>query len=246
MVIENAPMENINIELGVEWNDPSQLIRALTHSSYAHENKSFNMEHNQRLEFLGDAVLELAVSDYLYKTYPNFPEGSLTKIRAGIVCEASLAFVAKQLKLGEYLLMGKGEERSGGRERPSILADAMESLIGAIYIDQGMETAYQFIMRQIGSSIQQVVQHGGINTDYKTYLQELVQKKSENPLTYKILEEYGPDHCKTFVAGINYQGSWWGKGSGRTKKEAEQAAAKDALEKINSGELEFITGGNNG
>ncbi len=223
--------------LGIEWQDPNYLIQALTHSSYAHENKNVIVEHNQRLEFLGDAVLELAISDFLYRKYPDYPEGALTKVRAGIVCEGSLAAIARQLHLGEFLFMGKGEERSGGRQRPSILADALESLIGAIYLDRGMEVATRFILEKLDEIITEVAKTGGITADYKTQLQERVQQKSENRLSYRIMEEHGPDHCKTFVSAVSYQGVQWGLGSGRTKKEAEQAAAKIALLKIQSGEV---------
>ena len=231
--------------LGIDWDDTGYLEQALTHSSYAHENRSMDLEHNQRLEFLGDAVLELVISDYLYRKYPEYPEGTLTKVRAGIVYEPSLAEIARSLNLGEFLLMGKGEERSGGRERPSILADAMESLIGAVYMDKGIDTASKFIMDRLEPVIERVVRDGGIIADYKTHLQELVQKKSDSSLSYEIMEEYGPDHCKTFVAGVRYKGELWASGTGRTKKEAEQAAAKDSLEKLNSGEIEFINGDNN-
>lgn len=245
MLIEEETLEKINILkklLGIEWHDPNYLIQALTHSSYAHENKNVTMEHNQRVEFLGDAVLELAISDFLYRNYPEYPEGALTKVRAGIVCEGSLASISRQLNLGEFLLMGRGEERSGGRQRPSILADAMESLIGAIYLDSGMEAASRFVLEKLDPVITEVAKTGGIVADYKTQLQELVQQTSENRLSYRIVEEYGPDHCKTFVAVVSYQGNQWGTGTGRTKKEAEQAAAKIALGNIESGEVCMANG----
>jgi len=238
-------LNELKAKLGIAWENSGYLTLALTHSSYAHENKSAEMEHNQRLEFLGDAVLELVISDYIYRQYPQYPEGTLTKIRAGIVCEPSLAEVAGSLCLGDYLYMGKGEERSGGRERPSILADAMESLIGAIYLDRGMDTTYRFIVEKLGPVIERVVKDGGIITDYKTHLQELVQKYCDSPLSYEIMKEHGPDHCKTFVAGVSIMGRLWGEGTGRTKKEAEQLAAKDALEKINNGELDLAGFWNN-
>ncbi len=242
MLLNDESLKKIKTSLGVECKDPKYLIQALTHTSYAHENRHLGLEHNQRLEFLGDAVLELAVSDFLFRKYPDFPEGTLTKIRAGVVCEPSLAYVARGLELGKYLLIGKGEERSGGRERPSILADAMESIIGAIYLDQGMEKAFEFVRAKLGTVIEKMAEDGGIITDYKTHLQELVQQNCENLLSYKIIDEYGPDHCKTFVAGVDYQGEVWGSGSGRTKKEAEQAAARDALEKIKAGLLKITDG----
>jgi len=241
-------VKQIKSRLGIQWNNEDHLLQALTHSSFAHENRNSNLtlEHNQRLEFLGDAVLELVVSDYLYEKYPEYPEGALTKIRAGIVCEPSLAGIANSMNLGDFLLMGKGEERSGGRKRPSILADAMEALIGAVYIDQGMERAYSFIIEKLGSVIGKVVESGGLKTDYKTQLQELVQKKSENTLGYRILQESGPDHSKTFIAGVICQGIEWGQGSGRTKKEAEQAAARHAMERILSGAINYLDGEVNG
>lgn len=242
MLIEEESLKQIKELLGLEWNDINHLVQALTHSSYAHENKHLSLEHNQRLEFLGDAVLELAISDFLYRENPQLPEGALTKMRAGIVCEGSLAQVARKLNLGKFLLMGKGEERSGGRERPSILADAMESLIGAIYLDSGMEAASSFVLKNLDSVIIKVGKTGGLTADYKTHLQELVQQTSENYLGYKIIEESGPDHCKTFVAAVSYKGDQWGSGSGRTKKEAEQAAAKSALEKLESGEVILTNG----
>ncbi|PKM82799.1 MAG: ribonuclease III [Firmicutes bacterium HGW-Firmicutes-14] len=243
--MDGIDLQKLQTVLGIEWKEPKHLLQAVTHSSFAHENKALNLENNQRLEFLGDAVLELAVSDYLYRRFADYPEGTLTKIRAGIVCEPSLAHVAGSMDLGEYLLMGKGEERSGGRERPSILADAMEAIIGAVYIDQGMEKSFSFIIEKLEDIIEKVISNGGLHTDYKTHLQELVQKKSDNPLNYRIIEEYGPDHSKTFVAGVDYQGELWGSGTGRTKKEAEQAAAKDALGKINGGILKFQAGDEN-
>ncbi|WP_418790091.1 ribonuclease III [Phosphitispora sp. TUW77] len=238
-------LNQLKANLGIVWDNNGHLCQALTHSSYAHENRSVEMEHNQRLEFLGDAVLELVISDYIYRKYPQYPEGVLTKIRAGIVCEPSLAKVAGSLYLGDYLYMGKGEERSGGRERPSILADAMESLIGAIYLDHGLETAYKFILDKLGPVIERVIKDGGMITDYKTHLQELVQKHYDSHLSYDIIKEYGPDHCKTFVAGVSIMGKLWGTGTGRTKKEAEQLAAKDALLKIDNGAIDLIGSRNN-
>jgi ribonuclease-3 len=232
MIDENENLKELQNLFDFEWNDPDLLIQALTHSSYAHENKIEHLEHNQRLEFLGDAVLELAISDYLYKEHPDFPEGILTKIRAGIVCEPSLALIAKNLCIGSYLLIGKGEERSGGRVRPSILADAMEALIGAVFLDKGLEKAIEFIKVKLAPIIKNVVNNRGLSTDYKTQLQEFVQQKSENPLEYTIIDETGPDHSKNFEAGVKFQGEIWGTGKGRTKKDAEQAAARNALDKL--------------
>lgn len=225
--------------LGFKWTDQTVFRQSLTHSSYTHENRHLQLEHNQRLEFLGDAVLELIISDYLFRTYNNYPEGVLTKMRAGSVCEPALAEVAVRMGLGQCLLMGRGEERSGGRNRPSILADAVEALIGAVYLDQGLEITRAFIMRELSPVIEKVTAKGGNAGDYKTELQELVQQQSENTLSYNIIEEKGPDHNKTFVAAVSFRNTNWGTGSGRTKKEAEQAAAKDALARLQVGELEF-------
>lgn len=244
MMFDEVLVKKIKDQLAIQWNNEDHLLHALTHSSFAHENRNHHLqlEHNQRLEFLGDAVLELVISDYLYKNYPDYPEGTLTKIRAGIVCEPSLASIANSLNLGDFLLMGRGEERSGGRKRPSILADGMEALIGAVYIDQGIDLAYSFVLKKLNPVIERVVASGGLKTDYKTQLQELVQKKSENSLGYRILEESGPDHAKTFIAGVSFQGIQWGQGSGRTKKEAEQDAARHAMQKIRSGEISYLDG----
>ncbi len=231
--------------LRISWHAPALFRQAFTHSSYAHENRNFNLEHNQRLEFLGDAVLELVISEYLYLINNDCPEGILTKMRAGIVCEPSLAEMAKRLNLGQCLLMGRGEERSGGRQRPSILADAVEALIGAIYLDQGLENTKSFILRELAPVIEKVTAKGGNAGDYKTELQELVQQRTENTLSYFIVEEYGPDHEKTFVAAVRFRDRNWGSGSGRTKKEAEQAAASDALAKLQSGDIAFPPGPEN-
>lgn len=215
--------------LGFQWQDRNLLEMALTHTSFANENRNGAYESNQRLEFLGDAVLELITSNYLYHQYPNYPEGLLTKIRAAVVCEPSLAKVATQLSLGQCLRMGRGEERSGGRIRPSILADAFESVIGALFLDQGLAVATKVVQRFLSEEIGTFAQ-GGHAGDYKSELQELVQQEKDNLLEYCILKEEGPDHSKTFTAGVQYGGELWGTGAGRTKKEAEQAAARSALE----------------
>ena len=215
-------------QVGVEWNDENLLWQALTHSSYVYESGSAAFTNNQRLEFLGDAVLELLVSGYLYGSYPDCAEGELTKLRAAVVCEPSLAKVARQLNLGSCLRMGKGEERSGGRERPSILADSFEALLGAVYLDQGLEKARMFALEFLAPVISDVLE-GRVDRDYKTELQEMLQKKSPEPINYVILNEEGPDHLKLFTAGVVYCGMIIGKGAGRSKKEAEQQAAKIAL-----------------
>lgn len=221
-------VENLKKMLGLQWLNESLLRQALTHSSFTYESRQNGIKNNQRLEFLGDAVLELVVSDYLYRSKPDWDEGELTKLRASIVCEPSLARVATALGLGLCLNMGKGEEKSGGRERPSILADALEALLGAIYIDQGLESAAEVAFAFLKPVIDDVLE-GRLERDYKTELQEMVQQRGGETVQYVILKEDGPDHNKTFTAGVLYRGRMVGKGNGRSKKDAEQQAAKSAL-----------------
>ena len=217
--------------LTVNWRDEQLFTIALTHSSFTYENRHTASENNQRLEFLGDAVLELIISDYLYQQNPNHSEGELTKLRAAIVCEPSLAKVSSDLELGQCLCMGKGEERSGGRNRPSILADAFEALLGAVYLDQGLGVAADFALRYMQPVIKDVIE-GRQERDYKTVLQELVQQYNGETVRYIIIKEDGPDHHKVFTAGVLYRGQMTGVGAGRSKKDAEQQAAKAALERI--------------
>jgi ribonuclease III len=200
--------------------------QALTHSSYAYE-KGHQRLHNERLEFLGDAVLELIISDYLYNKYHNIAEGKLTKLRADLVCEASLARLAFDLNLGQYLRLGKGEIYSGGFSRPSLLADAVEALIGANYLDQGLEKCRQNVL-DIFNPILQDLQEGVIRRDYKTLLQEFTQARYAVTPIYRIIRESGPDHDKTFEAEVLLSSEPVGAGAGHSKKEAEQAAAKEA------------------
>jgi ribonuclease-3 len=203
------------------------LLVALTHPSYTFENPNVNKENNQRLEFLGDAVLDFIVGEYLYLEFPEKSEGELTKIRAAVVNESTLAKAAQSIKLGNSLLLGRGEQVSGGRERPSILADALEALIGAFYLQEGFDAARQFVLDMLVPIIDQVNQdHYG---DFKTLLQEVAQH-DEQAVNYRVLEELGPDHDKSFTSGVFIQGVLKGKGTGKTKKEAEQLAAKIALE----------------
>lgn len=226
-------VQNLMTKLGYTWRTPELLATAMTHTSYANENKHKALDNNQRLEFLGDAVLELVVSDYLFNRFTDYPEGSLTKIRAAVVCEPSLAKAAERLDLGEYLLLGKGEERSGGRQRPAALADAFESLVGALFLDQGLETTRSFILENLMETIN-LYSQGAHAGDYKSELQEFVQQFTDNELNYEILDEVGPDHNKTFTAGVFFRNEIWGQGVGRTKKEAEQSAAQEALNKMRS------------
>lgn len=219
----------------VEYADTVLLDRALTHPSYAFENQgpgSLDVAvHNQRLEFLGDAVLGVIAAEYLYQTFPTGSEGELTKIRANAVCEASLAETARKMDLGRYLRLGRGEELSGGRDRPSILADALEAVIGAVYLTGGWPAARSLVLKHLGDSMDQAPK--GCFGDYKTTLQETVQQAGTVGVTYNIIQESGPDHNKRFIAGVFYYGKLLGKGQGRSKKEAEQQAARAALEKIN-------------
>ncbi len=208
--------------------------RALTHSSFAHE-QSRPTGHNERLEFLGDAVLELIVSAYLYHTYPNLPEGKLTRFRAALVCEASLARLAGCLDLGEYLRLGKGEAGGGGSRRPSLLADAVEALIGALYLDLGLGHTAALVL-ELYRPVLQELEAGELRRDYKTLMQEYAQSYLGLTPEYRITSENGPDHDKTFEAEIVFQGIPAGKGAGRSKKEAEQAAAREAwLERAEKG-----------
>jgi len=205
------------------------LKKALTHTSYANENnsRSFN---NERLEFLGDAVLEVVTSEFLYFNYKKLPEGELTKLRAKIVCESTLAFCSRQLNLGDYLFLGKGEDNTGGRDRNSILSDAFEAVIGAIFLDGGIDKAKFFVTDKV---LHYVTTKGleNIFTDYKTKLQELVQKNNNSSLEYNIISESGPDHNKQFTIGVFENGNCIGEGFGKSKKIAEQSAAQNAIEK---------------
>ena len=219
-------MRAIEDKLGYVFKNRGLLINALTHSSYANENRGRSCESNERLEFLGDSVLGLVVADALYRRCPELPEGRMTRLRAQLVCEESLHSVASRLGLGEYIRLGRGEEHTGGRSRASILADATEALIAAMYLDGGMEVARDFIARYILSGRENGYVAFG---DSKTELQELVQKKSGSVLSYELLAESGPDHDKTFTSQVSLNGRPIGSGEGRTKKEAEQAAARAAL-----------------
>ncbi len=212
--------------IGYTFKNKQLIHQALSHSSYSNERKKPNGS-NERLEFLGDSVLSIVVSDFLYKNL-NVAEGQLTKIRASLVCEKSLHVFAKKISLGNFLLLGKGEENTGGRQRPSILADAFEAVIAAIYLDGGMEAAAKHILRFIPED----VHHTGhpVFSDFKTILQEVVQKNPEEKVEYVLIGEEGPDHNKRFVVEVCLNSQMIGRGSGRSKKEAEQLAAKEALE----------------
>lgn len=218
--------------IGYRFTDRQLLTQAMTHSSYANEHRLNKLECNERLEFLGDSVLEVVSSDFLYHKYPERPEGDLTKIRASIVCEPTLAYCAEDIDLGAYLLLGKGEEATGGRGRASVVSDAMEALIGAIYLDGGFANAKEFIHRFILNDIE----HKQLFYDSKTILQEMVQSRQEAPLSYEIIREEGPDHNKSFEVCAKIGDEEVGRGAGRTKKAAEQVAAYNGILKLKAQE----------
>ncbi|MDE6102728.1 MAG: ribonuclease III [Ruminococcus sp.] len=219
-------IEKLEEIIGYKFKDKHLIYQALSHSSYANEKKNPSGS-NERLEFLGDSVLSIVVSDYLYKKL-NVAEGELTKMRASLVCEKSLYVFAQQIHLGEFLFLGKGEENTGGRERPSILADAFEAVIAAVYLDGGLEPASKHILRFMPDDVQHPQKPAF--SDFKTVLQEIVQKNPEEKVEYVLIGEEGPDHNKRFVVEVRLNSQVIGKGKGRSKKEAEQFAAKEALE----------------
>jgi ribonuclease-3 len=226
--IRIAELQELAKLFPVSFKNWELLHRALIHTSFANENRQFNIEHNERLEFLGDAVLQLVISSHLFQAYPNYPEGELTKIRAAIVCEPCLARQASRLKLGTFLLLGKGEETSGGRVRVSTLADAFEAVIGAIYLDGGLATATQFVLSELDHELS-LISRGEYSKDYKTTLQELVQRNGDSKIVYEVVQETGPDHDKQFTVAVILNGFQQGSGTGKSKKEAEQAAAASAI-----------------
>lgn len=210
------------------FRDTAVIHQALVHSSYANEKGQKSTGSYERLEFLGDAVLQLVISDYLYSKYPNFPEGELTKLRSKIVCEATLADCAKSYSLGEYIYFGRGEELTGGRERASILADVFEAVVAAVYMDGGMGSARTFVLKALENKVMDAIM-GKIFIDYKTRLQEVIQAKKITNIRYRVVNEEGPDHCKIFHTEVLINDAVVGSGAGRSKKEAEQLAAKMAL-----------------
>ena len=220
-------MQEIEEKLGYKFRDARYVRTALTHSSYANEHRC---QSNERLEFLGDSVLGMVVASHLYRLFPDMPEGKMTRLRAELVCEQSLWNVASRLGFGEKLRLGKGEELSGGRERHSILADCVEALIAAMYLDGGFEVAESFIEKHILCTLDEISRSSG--SDYKTELQELVQQKPNQLLSYEMTGQSGPDHMKSFSFEVRLNGERLGCGEGRTKKEAEQNAAKCALEAL--------------
>ncbi len=219
-------MKNLEEKLNYKFKNIALLENALRHSSYANEKHSEGSS-NERLEFLGDAVLSVIVADYIYKTYPRLPEGELTKIRASLVCEKALCSFSRQLGLGDYLKLGKGELLNGGNDRPSILADAFEAVLAAIYLDGGMEAARKHVMRFILPELNHTDDE--VFKDYKTHLQEIIQRNPEERLSYVLIGENGPDHNKEFTVEVHLNSNVIGTGKGSSKKHAEQDAARQAL-----------------
>ena len=226
-------IKELEAAIGYRFRDIMLLQNALAHSSYANERWHNSLMSNERLEFLGDSILGMVTAEYLYKNFPDRPEGELTRMRADMVCEQALAEAAERFGLGEHLLLGHGEEQ-GGRQRPSILSDAVESVIAACYLDGGMEVARDFINRFILVKVPEIRKN---HTDYKTTLQELVQQKKGQTLRYELVGESGPDHDKRFTAAVYLNDREVGRGDGSSKKRAEQAAAQTAVEKLFPEEL---------
>jgi len=228
-MINDTKLKKLQDGLGYSFERLPLLTAALTHSSYANENKRTGSVSNERLEFLGDSVLGMAVAGLIYDNQPYMTEGRMTRLRAELVCEKNLAEIARTLGLGDCMLLGHGEEKGGGRDRASILADAIEAVIAAIYLDGGFGPVQQFILRYIApkASLSELT-----STDFKTALQEIVQERPYQSLSYHTVEESGPDHMKTFTVEVRLNSGFLGRGEGGSKKEAEQAAAKAALEEL--------------
>ncbi len=222
-------IKDLEQAIGYQFQNVTLLQNALTHSSYANERWHNGLMSNERLEFLGDSILGMVVAEYLYRNFPDRPEGELTRMRADMVCESSLARVAEQIELGKHLMLGHGEEQNGGRNRMSILADAVESILAASFLDGGMEAARGIIERFILSDVPVKKLH---NADYKTMLQELVQRKKNQHLTYELVEESGPDHDKKFTVQVSLNEKVVGTGTGSSKKRAEQDAAHIAISNL--------------
>lgn len=215
--------------IAYRFRDPELLERSLTHKSYANENRV--PYHNERMEFLGDSVLNLVVSEYLMKSCPESTEGDLSRLRAAVVSEPALALVAREIELGPHILLGRGEEQTGGRSKDSLLANCLEALIAAVYLDSGKPEAEAFVIRFFEPLMKRTCASGG-NLDYKTRLQELCQERIKQLPEYRILSETGPDHQKQFEMEVWIKGRLTGRGAGRSKKEAEQRAAREALERL--------------
>jgi ribonuclease-3 len=226
----NRDLKHLESHIGIPFRKKNILKQAFTHSSYVNEKRLAKHKDNERLEFLGDAVLELTVSEYLFQNYAERPEGELTRFRASIVCESSLVRFAEELNFGSYVLLGKGEELTGGRSRPALLADVFEAFIGALYLDQGLEAVKQFLEKFMFPKISEESKLKF--ADFKTQLQEFVQHDNLGPIDYRIVDEQGPSHDRQFVAEVYVNSEAMGQGAGKSKKEAEQQAAAEALRKL--------------
>lgn len=222
-----SKLDQLEQKLNTHFKQPELLEMALIHPSYLSEHPEVK-EHNQRLEFLGDAILGGAVAYYLYEKHPESAEGDLTKARAAVVCESCLAALAHELNLGDYIILGRGEASSGGKERASILADAFEAVTAAIFLDQGWEKTCGFLWPLFAERIEKTML--GVSSDYKTLLQEIIQRQGNNSLSYKLLSEAGPDHDKYFTSGVFVNDKMIGSGGGKSKKNSEQEAAQEAVE----------------
>ncbi len=229
-ILNNRNLNEFENYIGYNFNNKELMKLALTHSSYNASTKDVST-NNERLEFLGDAVLELSSSEFLYNEYKHKPEGELTRLRASIVCEPTLAECARSINLGKYLFLGKGEDMTGGRNRDSIISDAMEALIGAIYLDGGFDNARKFVLKFILNDIE----NKQLFYDSKTILQEMVQERKDVTIEYVLVDSYGPDHDKTFEVEVRADNKVLGHGKGRTKKRAEQQAAYEAILSLKSG-----------
>lgn len=224
----------LEAKLNYRFSNQALIEEAMTHSSYANEKGGKKRPHNERLEFLGDSVLSLIISDYLFHRYPHLPEGELTKVRAAVVCEPTLAEYASRWSLGDFITFGRGEAQTGGKTRPSILADAFEAVIAAVYLDGGFSKTQKLVLDTMESAIKDAV-GGKIFTDYKTALQEWIQARKPQKIQYVIVDTKGPDHKKSFCAQVFVDDTVLGSGEGRSKKEAEQGAAKVALAVLSQG-----------
>lgn len=227
-------LKELEERIGYHFQNPELLEKAMRHSSYANEHRMNRIECNERLEFLGDAVLELVSSEHLFNNFPQMPEGELTRLRASLVCEPTLAFCAREIELGSFLRLGKGEEQTGGRCRDSVTSDALEAVIGAVYLDGGFANAKEFVLKFVLNDIE----HKKLFFDSKTIFQEMVQGNMHGEISYHLLGESGPDHDKTFSVEVRIGEQSMGQGSGRTKKAAEQMAAYRAICRLKAAEQE--------
>ncbi|WP_338555887.1 ribonuclease III [Paenibacillus sp. KS-LC4] len=231
--MKHDSLSELQSRLGLRFKQHRLLKQAFTHTSYVNEHKHGTIEHNERLEFLGDAVLQLLVSEFLFRSYPRRPEGELTRMRASVVCEPSLALFAERLALGAYVLLGRGEEQLGGRQRPALLADLFEAFVGAIFLDAGMDRARAFLEEHVFPHIESN-DYGLLVKDFKSKLQERAQHHGLGTVEYRITEERGPAHDREFVVEVILGDARCGSGSGRTKKEAEQRAAEEAWHSLSA------------